>query len=617
MPGSKKKKSASFFNLDRLLLIRSPYNEEQLARIRMDILVAMKERHFDHYLQQMYKFRDEANKVLADDALISDDDYWTRPGGLCEKPYWELESPELWKEYRSKIRATSGTVAISTSLLSEKYVEQLIGTAEWMTIQQKILFKTMIMTYFRTNPRLWPVHLNMDFTFLKTRKKMGHSPVTPLERLKSLFKSLLSGSGPFILKILQQINTANTSKIDGKISVSEITKDIFSTVPALTPEETRLVTSSFAIAPSYLSPEYYNEKVLGSASIAETHQTYSDEFQQKAVIKFIKPIYAYYFLCEINFLVADAWKAIAQFSHGNNIHMKQCRKLLLFFIKEFIKEFDYYGEFVNTTIGYKYYNQPSQHVSSIVALDCKVNPFPVLVLSFVEGRSVDSWMDAEHITRAELESIYRDTDNLVRLWFKNTLWGSGFFHADLHPGNLIRTKNGVSVIDFGSCGILNKEERCAMVTAMVISGQFVNMDRAQHKSKEGREAYQTNLNVGEQFVTAIWNVCHVKNPSPVHLKEVAQKIVNLRFGNPDGGLNFSTLFLDIIQYSDDIGLCTNSAVLLFGRACAYVGSLMKRIEGRCADKKVCPQWGVDGIITSNMIRNPMQLVNFYRKGSVC
>lgn len=605
--------------LDRMLLIRAPYNEDQLEKIRMNILVDMKEHQFDHYLEEMYKFRDEANKVLADDALISDDDHWTKPGGFCEHPYWQSESPELWEKYLNRGRNTSsGSVAVSTSLLSEKYVEQLIGSAEWMTVQQKILFKTMIMTYFRSNPRLWPVHLNMDFTFLKTRDKNESTFPSPLDRLKALFKSLLSGSGPFILKILQQINTSNNSKIDGKISVSEITKDIFSSVPSLTPEETQMVTQSFAIDPSYLSPDHYSEKVLGSASIAETHKTYSEEFQQRAVIKFIKPIYAYYFLCEINFLVADAWKAIAKYSKGNNIHMKQCRKLMLFFIKEFIKEFDYYGEFVNTTVGYKYYNQPSQNVSSIVTLDCKVNPFPVLVLSFVEGRSVDAWMDEEHIKQEELSTIYHNVDNLVRIWFKNTLWGSGFFHADLHPGNLIVGHSGtVNVIDFGSCGILDRQERCAMVTAMVISGQFINMDRSKHRTEEGMEAYKTNLDVGERFVTAIWNVCHVKNPSPSHLAEVARKIVNLRFGDPDGGLNFSTLFLDIIQYSDDIGLCTNSAVLLFGRACAYIGSLMKRIEDRCGDQNICPKWGVDGIIKANMIRNPAQLINFYRKGSVC
>lgn len=621
MPGSKSVRQvlsnvSTSSLLDRILLIRAPYSREEIEKIRMDILVQMKDRQFDHYLNQMYKIRDEASIVLLDDALISDDNYWTKPGGLCEKTYWEEESPNLWSEFTSKKRfgksASSGTVSLSTAIISDKYVDQLIGSADWMTIQQKILFKTLITTYFRSNPRLWPVHLNMDFTFMKTRDH-ERSYESPLERLKALFKSLLSGAGPFILKILQQINTANDSKIDGKISVSEITEDIFSMIPPLTPAESDLVTQSFAVDASYLNPPNYNEKVLGSASIAETHQTYSEQFQQKAALKFIKPIYAYYFLCEINFLLADAWKSIAIYSNGNTKHMKQCRKLLLFFVKEFIKEFDYYGEFVNTTIGFKTYNHPSSHVGSVVALDCQVNPFPVLILGFVEGRSVDSAIGK--MDKSQLSVVYKHIDNLIKIWFKNTLWGNGFFHSDLHPGNLIVDKDGyINVIDYGSCGILSREEQCAMITAMVISVQFINMEKSKHNTAKGKKAYETNLEVGERFVTAIWNVCHVKNYSQSHLKEIAKKIVDLRFGE---GLYFSTLFLDIIKYSDDIGMCTNSAVLLFGRACAYIGSLMKVVETRCNDANICPQWGVDGIIKSNMIRNPGQLLNLYRKGKVC
>jgi serine/threonine protein kinase len=396
--------------------------------------------------------------------------------------------------------------------------------------------------------------------------------------------------------------------------VSEITKDIFSTVPALTSEEAALVVGSFPIDSSYVNPPYYHEKVLGSASIAETHQTYSNEFQQQAVMKFIKPIYAYYFLCEINFLLADAWKTIPTYSRGNVTHIKQCRQLLMFFINEFIKEFDYYGEFVNTTIGYKCYNKPSQHVSSIVALECQINPFPVLILSFVKGYSVDHLLNQESLSRERFITMYKYVDNLIRIWFKTTLWGPGFFHADLHPGNLIMGDEEVNIIDFGSCGILTPEEQCAMVTAMIISNKFIDMPLNQIHTSQGRANHAHNLEVGEQFVKAIWGVCHVKSYSSAHLREITKKIIDLRFGK---GLAFSTLFLDIIQYSNDIGVCTSSAVLLFGRACAYIGSLMKRVEDRCGDVKVCPQWSVDGIIKTNMMSNPMQLIRFYRQGSVC
>jgi len=597
---------------DKALTAAYSFVESELEQVRMGILKEMKEKTFAHYLKQMYKFRDESDSVLKDDVKILDDDYWTKPGALCEKPYWSKESPSLRSTFKLD-RSRSGTVTISTTLLSEKYVDQLIGTADWMTVQQKILFKTMILTYFKSNPRLLPIHLNMDFTFLKSKSKINSSQ-SPIERVKTLFKSLLSGAGPFILKILQQINTANDSKIDGKISVSDITKDIFSTVPSLTPNETNFVLESFDIDSSYVTAPHYNPKVLGSASIAETHKTFSDKYEQKSVLKFIKPIYAYYFLCELNFLLSDAWKEIRKQSKGDEKHIKQCRKLLLFFVNEFIKEFDYFGEYVNTTIGFKTYDRPRDHVSSIVALECSIDPFPVLILSYVDGKSVDSLVDDS--SKSELVTMYKHVDNLVKIWFKNTLWGNGFFHADLHPGNLIVDKSGtVNVIDFGSCGVLSKSEQCAMITAMVVSGQFVNMEKAKHNTESGRKAYAKNLTTSEDFVKAIWNVCHVKKYTPSHLKEIAKKIVDLRFGDPSGGLNFPTLFLDIIQYSDDIGLCTNSPVLLFGRACAYIGSLMKRIEERCNDVNVCPSWGVDGIIKSNI--SIKQIGNFIIKKSVC
>lgn len=598
---------------DTTLTAAYSFKDADLERMRMQIIEEMKKKTFDHYLKQMYKFRDESNNVLHSDSKILDDNYWTKPGSLCENPYWTKQSPELKSIFKLD-KSRSGTVTISTKLLSEKYVEQLIGTADWMTIQQKILFKTMILTYFKSNIRLLPIHLNMDFTFLKAKSKTSALPA--LEQVKNLFKSLLSGAGPFILKILQQINTSNDSKIDGKISVSDITKDIFSMVPPLTKQETEFVLGSFNIDESYVTEPNYKPKVLGSASIAETHKTFSKKYDQKAVLKFIKPIYAYYFLCELNFLLSDAWKEIRIQSKGDEKHIKQCRKLLLFFANEFIKEFDYFGEYINTTIGFKIYNRPEDYVSSIVALECSINPFPVLVLSYVDGKSVDSSVGES--SKSELVTMYKHVDNLVKTWFKNTLWGNGFFHADLHPGNLIVDKSGiVNVIDFGSCGILSKTEQCAMITAMVISGQFVNMEKSKHNTEAGREAFEKNLKVSEKFVKAIWNVCHVKNYSSLHLKEVARKIVDLRFGDLSEGLNFSTLFLDIIKYSDDIGLCTNSPVLLFGRACAYIGSLMKRIEGKCNDVDVCPVWGVDGIIQSNLIRHPGQLARFFTKGSVC
>lgn len=616
--------------IDKLFMFKAPFDRDELLGIRRNILETMKEKTFDYYMAQMYMIRDAAVQLVANEnTLANDDTYWEKMD-LFQKPYWMSESPYLDALYtRNKglfnRPPTSTTTSVTNIIMSDVHVGKLMGVADWMTIQQKILFKTIITTYFRKNTRLWPVHLNMDFTFMESREKASKTDGN-FESMKTLFKSLLSGSGPFILKILQQINTSNKSKIAGKISVSELTSDIFTNVPGLTPSEVDFVTQSFNIAPSYLT--HMSPKILGSASIAEIHETYSDEFKMPAVLKFIKPLYAYYFLCELNFLLTDVWKEIASQSDGNEKHVVQCRKLLLFFIQEFIKEFDYYGEFVNTTAGWKIYNRPGQMLGSSMALECKVNPFPVLILNFVKGTSLDKLLKEEEdgdndnrndrVTISKQISpsyvqIYKQVDNLIRLWFKETLWGSGFFHADLHLGNLIEGTDGnLYAIDFGSCGVLSTKEQCAMITAMVVSGQFINRS----SKLSDAEIRRKNIKTAMQFVKTIWEICNVRRFTPEHLQEIAVKIIDKRYKSKYG-LIFSSLFLDIIEYSDNIGICTNSPVLLFGRACAYIGNVMQRVQEVCSASGHCPVWSLDGVITSNLTRNPLQLLRFASVGRVC
>ena len=638
MTEDKTSHSTSF--VDKLFMLKSPFDREQLLGIRRNILETMKEKTFDHYMAQMHFIRDESVKIVANEIALANDDMYWQQMELFKKPYWMTESPYLNDLYTQNkgffgSSPTSTTTSVTNVIMSDVHVSKLMGVADWMTIQQKILFKTIITTYFRKNSRLWPIHLNMDFTFLESRDKVNGKNGN-FESLKTLFKSLLSGSGPFILKILQQINTSNKSKIAGKITVAELTSDIFTNVPGLTPSEVEFVTQSFDIAPSYLT--HMSHKILGSASIAEIHETYSDEYKMPAVLKFIKPLYAYYFLCELNFLLTDVWREIASQSDGNKKHVIQCRKLLLFFIQEFIKEFDYYGEFVNTTIGWKIYNKPGQMLGSSMALECKVNPFPVLVLNFVKGTSLDKMLKDvvgidsgggggdNYENRAKTNhnglskqiapsfvQIYKQVDNLIRLWFKETLWGSGFFHADLHLGNLIEGTDGILyAIDFGSCGVLSTKEQCAMITAMVVSGQFINRS----SKLSDAEIRRKNIKTAMKFVKTIWEICHVRRFTQDHLQEIAVKIIDKRYKSKYG-LIFSSLFLDIIEYSDDIGICTNSPVLLFGRACAYIGNVMQRVQEVCSESGHCPIWSLDGVITSNLARNPMQLLRFASVGHVC
>jgi len=627
---SVKKSSKSL--LDRLLLFNSPYDKEALEDIRMKLLEQMKTAQtpgkpdgFSHYLNQMSVLKKEIDQVIIDDDKLLDDEYWSR--GSQKDIYWKKESPWLEKSFEHKKwlrlrKHPSGVKTITDILAKETTVDKFIGDSQHMTIQQLIIFKTFLLTYFKNDERLWPVELNMDFSFLNTREKEQEKNQNQSykDQLKTLFKSALSGAGPFVLKILQQINTSNSSKVEGGLKVSELAEDIFSTVPGLTEKESKFVVNSFQIDKTYI--EKMNPKLLGSASIAETHITQAPEKYDyppgtptKVILKFIKPLYAYFFMCECNFLLTSAWKYITIAAKGDKKYIKQCRKLMMFFIGEFMKEFDYMGEFNNTILGYQNYNEENGIIKSILAVDCVVDPFPVLILSMAKGNTVDNLLKkTSDIEKDQVVQLYKYLDQLITKWFKITLWGSGFFHADLHPGNVMADDvPELFIIDYGSCGILTKRQQCLLITSMIISGQFWQIPLDQFNTLENQKKHQKNIETSKKFVKVIWEVCEVYDYTHAHLQHISEKILNYK-----KGLYYNYMFLDIIKYSDDIGTCSNNAVLLFGRALAYLGDLMKAVVDKCDDKNLCPVWWqIDSIIKTNLIAHPHQLVLFLTKGRVC
>ena len=626
--------------LKKILGFISPFDVSKLQDVRTTILQEMKDKTFDYYLEKMKKINEEIDLIIGDDEKIIDDDYWEKHGQ--EETFWQKESPELNSIYKTQklkrlgLVEPSGVTSLGSIFLTDKAVKKLVGEAEWMTAQQLILFRTIMSLYFKNNIKLWPVHLNMDLSFIKTQDKVKSSlfnnsnnnnnnntnnknddetdsrssRVIVVDKVKLLFKSMLAGSGPFILKILQQINSNNNNTVKD-MKVADLTSDIFSNVPGLTESERDFVVSNFAIDSSYIDD--MNPKMLGSASIAEAHVTFSKEHNTKAVMKFVKPMYAYYFLCEINFILTDIWKNLTRFADNNTTHILQCRKLLMFLVREFSKEFDYEGEFNNTVIGYEIYNEPMGPIKSMVAIEVKVNPFPVLIMEYVEGKALDKILNNPKTSKEEYVVLYNNILILFSLWMKRTLWGkAGFFHSDLHPGNIIVDQKGdFNIIDYGSCGMLTKRQQCVMITAMMVSGQFQHLTTYELKTTKGQRIHEKNLKVSKKFVQLIWQICEVHGYKKTHLDDVAEKILIY------GRLNFVQLFLEIVEISDNIGECTNNPVLLFGRGVAYVGNLLDSIIKKCNNQELCPDFKIKDLIKSALLKHPTQLISFFAKGRVC
>lgn len=82
----------------------------------------------------------------------------------------------------------------------------------------------------------------------------------------------------------------------------------------------------------------------------------------------------------------------------------------------------------------------------------------ILISSWIDGGSI---YDSKFISKNKLNS--EDLARKIAIMFFNQAYRDGFFHADLHPGNILVTKEGkIALVDFGIMGRLPERDRLAV-----------------------------------------------------------------------------------------------------------------------------------------------------------
>jgi predicted unusual protein kinase regulating ubiquinone biosynthesis (AarF/ABC1/UbiB family) len=67
-----------------------------------------------------------------------------------------------------------------------------------------------------------------------------------------------------------------------------------------------------------------------------------------------------------------------------------------------------------------------------------------------------SWLDGEKLSQSKADNV-GDLVNIGVICYLKQLLDTGFFHADPHPGNLIRTPDGrLAILDFGLVSVFGE-----------------------------------------------------------------------------------------------------------------------------------------------------------------
>ncbi len=77
---------------------------------------------------------------------------------------------------------------------------------------------------------------------------------------------------------------------------------------------------------------------------------------------------------------------------------------------------------------------------------------------------------------ADLNDQRKKLEHLLQAWTNEALFGSGFFHGDMHAGNIMSDDNTMTFIDFGNATRLSEAEQLALAKLFVTAGYNNQVD---------------------------------------------------------------------------------------------------------------------------------------------
>jgi len=139
--------------------------------------------------------------------------------------------------------------------------------------------------------------------------------------------------------------------------------------------------------------------------------------------------------------------------------------------------------------------------------------------------------------------------NLVISYF-NQVYVHGFFHADMHPGNLFLLKNGdIAVVDFGIMGKIDKKTRLAIAEILI---GFLNKDYK----------HIAQIHVEANLVPSQTNI----DDLALSCRKIGETIV----GSNVADISIATLLTNLIVMTRDYKMATNPELLLLQKTLLLV-----------------------------------------------
>jgi len=336
----------------------------------------------------------------------------------------------------------------------------------------KKYFITLLSTYYNNlHPIIWAQILRQMMKNIFIDK-----PITPKEIYAFMANNLILNSGPFILKTIQMVRPFIDEETQKKYNLTKLTYPLL--------EENQINMILKKILYNY---DLYEIIRQNSASVGHVCFVKNVIDNQIYVIKIIKPVsiaqscWEYKTLTSIEFENICEREYIKNVLESNGNEMNTQNE-----IENLIEGHKYYTDNYKNVFGVdlKYEITTIQNIKNIIKDDC----WFALTMDVAEGiplskltedNSIKEILQSSQIT-AYKTKLHRCLDLLVYKFFYNLLH-NGFYHGDLHSGNIFFSydKNKLTLIDFGATGKLNLLEGDTdkmQLLKIIIMSLFYNFD---------------------------------------------------------------------------------------------------------------------------------------------
>ncbi|MEA0970764.1 2-polyprenylphenol 6-hydroxylase [Candidatus Megaera venefica] len=177
----------------------------------------------------------------------------------------------------------------------------------------------------------------------------------------------------------------------------------------------------------------------------------------------------------------------------------------------------------------------------------------IITLEWIDGVSI---YDREAIKKLGFDP--KDIAAKIAVIFFNQAYRDGFFHADLHPGNILVCPNGkVALVDFGIIGILAEDDRLAIAEILYA---FLKRDYklvAEVHQRVGYIPKDTNLEYFAQSCRA-----------------VAEPIIGIAIKN----ISIGNLLAQLFKVTEEYGMETQPQLLLLQKTMVVVEGIGQSLD---------------------------------------